>query len=189
LSCFVCLENRRNGIEQKQHSLTPDSKTKKVKTMKTRANKLTAAEKRIKAVQLRQQGMTLEQISNQLSINTTIASKYLREALEELADEQYTDTEDYRTLQMLRLEGLLSLVWEKAAGGDLNAVDKARQLIDQMSRLMNLYQPTKFAHTHAASEDVQSGGVNEVIPILNSIEEWLAKVHAEASDPDETNIH
>jgi orotate phosphoribosyltransferase-like protein len=121
--------------------------------MKIRANKLTAAEKRIKAVQLRQQGMTLEQISNQLSMSVTITSKYLREALDELADEQYTDTEDYRTLQMLRLEGLLSLVWEKVAGGDLNAVDKARQLIDQMSRLMNLYAPTKFAQTEASDPD------------------------------------
>jgi hypothetical protein len=157
--------------------------------MKTRTNKLTAAEKRIKAVQLRQQGMNLEQISNQLSMNVNITSKYLREALDELADEQYTDTEDYRTLQMLRLEGLLSLVWEKVAGGDLNAVDKARQLIDQMSRLMNLYAPTKFAHTHAASEDAQIGGVNDVIQILNSIDEWLMKVQTEASDPDETNIH
>jgi orotate phosphoribosyltransferase-like protein len=157
--------------------------------MKIRANKLTAAEKRIKAVQLRQQGMTLEQISNQLSMSVTITSKYLREALDELADEQYTDTEDYRTLQMLRLEGLLSLVWEKVAGGDLNAVDKARQLIDQMSILMNLYAPTEFAHTHGASEDAQIVGVNDIIPILNSIDEWLMKAQTEASDLDETNIH
>lgn len=141
--------------------------------MQTSVRRLSAAENRLKAVQFRRQGMTLEQIGIELGVSTSMVYKYIHSALIELADKQYEETQDYRALQMYRLEGLLNISWDQAQRGDLAAVDKAIKIIDQLSKLMNLYGPMKIAPTNAAGEDLPNSGVIVVPAVAGSVEEWL----------------
>ncbi|MDM7860556.1 helix-turn-helix domain-containing protein [Alteromonas sp. ASW11-36] len=141
--------------------------------MQTSVRRLSAAENRLKAVQFRRQGMTLEQIGIELGVSTSMVYKYIHSALIELAEKQYEETQDYRALQMYRLEGLLNISWDQAQRGDLAAVDKAIKIIDQLSKLMNLYAPMKIAPTNVAGEDLPNSGVIVVPAVAGSVEEWL----------------
>ena len=141
--------------------------------MKTSSQRLKATKNRTEAVKLRSTGMTLEQIGNELGVSTSMAFKYIQTALEDLALKQFEETQEYRALQMLRLEGLLSIAWKYAEQGDLNAIDKAIKITDQLSKLMNLYAPIKIAQTNLSGDGVTSPGIIVVPAVAGSVEEWL----------------
>jgi predicted transcriptional regulator len=111
----------------------------------TRSTKLIAAENRLQAMELRKSGLTLEAISYELGVSTTMVHKYLTKALAELAGRNMDEAEEFRALQVSRLEGLLVPAYTAALEGDLNAVEKARKVIDSLSDLMGCKAPQKVA--------------------------------------------
>ena len=143
--------------------------------MKSGKNTVNAAQNRVKALELRAEGFTLERIAQELNVSTTMAFKYIKKSLSDLSEREFEEAKQYRSLQMHRLELLLTATWDLAISGDLLAVDKARQLIDQKSKLMNLYAPTRIAQTTADGEDVKQHGIIVVPATANSVEEWLAE--------------
>ncbi|MEP1446269.1 MAG: hypothetical protein ABJK37_09195 [Paraglaciecola sp.] len=129
----------------------------------TRSTKLVAAVNRLQAIELRKSGLTLEAISYELGVSTTMVHKYLTKALTDLSARHINETEEYRALQVSRLEGLLVPAYTAALGGDLNAVEKARKVIDSLSDLMGCKAPQKLA---ASTPDGDSfhNPVNELTP-------------------------
>ena len=119
----------------------------------TRRTKIKASENRLKAIELRLLGYTLKDIALALNVSVTMAHKYIVKALNELAEQCAEETRTYRALQVARLEGLLVPAYIAAKDGDINAIEKARKIIDSLSVLMGCNAPSKIAPTTPDGKD------------------------------------
>jgi hypothetical protein len=105
----------------------------------TSERRLSAAQKRVRALELRRAGKTFEQIASEVGYRSKSSAhdavmKGLHETLAEPADE-------LRSLEAERLNELLAGLWEKAKSGDLWAVDRALSIMERRAKLFGLDRP------------------------------------------------
>ena len=122
----------------------------------TRSTKLVAAENRVKAIDLRKSGLTLEAISIEIGVSVTMVHKYLSKALQELAKLNLNETIEYRTLQLNRLESLLTPVYQAALEGDLQAMDRAVKIVNSLTDLMGCKVQSNLAVVTPNEEQYRS---------------------------------
>ena len=147
---------------------------------KTKGVNLNAAEKRAQALMLREAGLTFQQIGRQIECSTTRAYQYVADELKRLADQASDSAESIRQLELERLDRMTTGIWTKAKTGDLRSIDRMIKIIEQRSKLLGLYAPTKLAATNKDGDDAQ-GGVFVVPAPAASVDEWLeqaAQYHA-----------
>jgi hypothetical protein len=98
-------------------------------------------DKEIKIIELRRAGVTWEKIAMEVGFrNASGAYKMYQRAAERMVRPHL---EEYRDMQLDRLERMHMAVWPRAKDGDLRAIDTALRISDREANLLNLNAPIK----------------------------------------------
>lgn len=99
-------------------------------------NRPLAAWRRARAVELATQGHTYDQIASEVGYaNRGTAYRVVRKALDENVAQA---VEEYREVEIARLNALQAAVWDRAIAGDLQAVDAVLKLVQARVKLLGL---------------------------------------------------
>ena len=90
---------------------------------------------------LRMAGYSHREIAAQLGIAPSSAYKRVRHALDEVNKHNLDTAEQLRALELLRLDELLSALWDTAIAGDLKAVDRVLKVMERRAKLLGLDAP------------------------------------------------
>lgn len=125
-----------------------------------------------KVFELRKAGIDFRNIANRLGISVSTAHKYFKTELARLQKENKEIAKDYQTLQLKRLEAILTPIFSEALKGNIKAIEGARRVLDSISKLTGAEAPTKIAATTPEGDEATSGIV--VVPaVAGSVEDWL----------------
>ena len=116
------------------------------------AKQLETAERRAFVLNLRKSGATYRQIADAALREfgadrlpsawcERYAHKDIARELERLRTEMKSDTEGIRQMQLERYERLLLGTWQQAIGGNLQAIDRAARIIQQICQLTGANAP------------------------------------------------
>ncbi len=98
-----------------------------------------AYEKDQRALELRKEGLTYEEISEQLGYSTPSAS--YKAVMRRLREADRPAVSMLRELEVQRLDAMLYAVWDDVLQGDANAVNTAIKISERRSRLLGLDAP------------------------------------------------
>lgn len=102
----------------------------------TRPKRVRLTERRRRALDLRKKGLTFVEIAREVGYTSPSgAYEAVRVALD--SDAGVTN-EQIRKLQLARLETLLRVIWDAAAGGEIRAVDRVLKVLDRVTKLTRL---------------------------------------------------
>ena len=147
----------------------------------TEARRITAAERRAQALDLRLAGYSFEAIGQQLGISKQAAYKHVSTALETLHTQTDNSAEQLRALELERLDALLKGCWTAATAGDSESTRVALKVLERRAKLLGLDAPTK-----TPEDDGEARGYIVVVPPkAASIEEWAAKYSPKTDDNSE----
>ena len=125
-------------------------------------------ERMAKALQLKEQGATFDQIGRTLGISTTRAYHDVQDALKEITREP---AENVLKVELRRIDKLWQVAYQKAMKGDLKSMDRAISLIDRRIKLHGL--------------DVQKNEISmEVLTTIDQAFSLLEDTPIEALDPE-----
>lgn len=102
---------------------------------------LTSKEKQLEAVLLRKRNYTYREIGEELDISHTQARRYVTKALSQLSEELNVSTEEYRILQLERLNLMARGLWSNAESGNAQAIASMLKLMEQELKLIGLDVP------------------------------------------------
>jgi hypothetical protein len=128
---------------------------------KTSARKLTAAERRIQALELRKAGVTYEQIGAALGITRQGAYKIVSNALDKMNETVTEQTDEIRTIEIERLDALWKVMYQQARNGNQGAVDRCLKIMERRSKLMGLDAPTKVEQENTGASTLLSEYVDD----------------------------
>lgn len=114
----------------------------------------------IAAASLRAQGFPPPEIAEKLGLSVVTVKAYLREAVRSMNS---PELEDWRQLELLRLEKLHQALWDRAEQGDLRHVDRVLRIAERRAHLLGLDRPAEAAKPHVERED--GPRVLEIVPL------------------------
>ena len=137
------------------------------KDMRT-AEKAQAAERRVKALELRKAGLSYAAIGKTLGVSDAQAYDDVKRILSEMLKERAEDIEHVRQMEVERVDALIAAVWARARGGrkhedgsveppDLQAMDRVLKLMDRRARLLGLDLQKPDETKHAITINVKYG--------------------------------
>lgn len=125
-------------------------------------------ERRVKALELRKAGLSYRAIAAALDVSEPTAHKDVHTVLARLAKQADGKGEEYRQLELERLDALIASVWSQARGNkkegippDLAAMDRLMRLMQQRARLMGLDAPVTVKHTGTGKDGEIEFNVND----------------------------
>jgi orotate phosphoribosyltransferase-like protein len=96
--------------------------------------------RKVRAVELAMQGMSYDAIASELGYaNRGTAWRVVSKALSERIDGA---VEEYRHVELARLDALQAALWDQAMTGDTRSADAILRIIDRRIRLLGLDQAT-----------------------------------------------
>lgn len=113
------------------------------RTSDSGGRRVLARERERRAIELRRAGQTYDAIAVELGCTRGAAFKVVQRVLVRLAAEAREDGEAVRAIELDRLDALHAIVWEKAAAGDLAAVDRALRIAERRAKLLGLDAPVR----------------------------------------------
>lgn len=121
------------------------------KTGKTNQEAIANHKKKVKAVQMREDGFSLEEIADALGWNSAQAA---HKAIKSVLDKAELEAAaNYKQLQVRRLEKSLATVKEKAEKGNLRAAAVLVRISKRLSEIVGCDSPAKFAQTDIDGND------------------------------------
>lgn len=109
------------------------------------AKKITAAERRIQALELRKRGKSYREIAAELRVTHTTIRKDIQKALDDLNKEERVEVAGMRRLIHERLEMAIMAIAAEMLKGNLWAVDRWIALNEQIGRLWGVYEQPDYA--------------------------------------------
>jgi hypothetical protein len=142
----------------------------------TRANgkRVEAAQRRLKALELRRAGCTFSQIGVAMGFSRERAFRIVTDEMLRLNRERTEAAEGLVALECDRLDALHLVLWPKAIKGDLDAIDRLIKLSARRCKMLGLDATPSM-----------NVGVNRLVPMtLNIIEETVdaPQVHSTAAE-------
>lgn len=129
-------------------------------------------EQRKLVMTLRKAGYTEQAIADQLGLTQPAVHRSIVTSIKELVRSVNEDTEEYRAIELARLEQLQQSIWAKATAGDLQAIDRVIRISERRSRLLGLdaqpVRPQEIEVPATGTEDDPG-----LPPACKSTEEWL----------------
>ncbi|MBV6697450.1 hypothetical protein KV557_09970 [Kitasatospora aureofaciens] len=108
------------------------------------AHQVQLAERRRDAVRLRIAGKTWQEIADLLGYDSKGgACKDVSRALQKAVTDLALPLEEYRQLELDRLDAMQDALWPKVLDGDTRAIDTALRLMDRRAKLLGLDAPTR----------------------------------------------
>jgi hypothetical protein len=102
-----------------------------------------AAERRVEALKLRQDGWSYRRIAEKLDVSVSTAHDDVHHALKELNELERTEAAELRRLELERLDIALAAVMPQVEQGRLLAVDRLLSIMDRRAKFLGLDAPTK----------------------------------------------
>src|SRR5688572_9397209 len=106
------------------------------------SRRFNAAERRVRALQLRRQGHTFQQIGAALGCSTQRAFKIIADELKKINEHRADLIVEVVQLELARLDSLQTAVWPKAMAGDTKAVERILGIMERRARLLGLDAPS-----------------------------------------------
>lgn len=108
------------------------------------AHQVPVTERRRAAVQLRIEGKSWQQIADLLGYDSKGgACKDVSRALQKAVTDLALPLEEYRQLELDRLDAMQEALWPKVLDADTRAIDTALRLMDRRAKLLGLDAPTR----------------------------------------------
>jgi hypothetical protein len=114
---------------------------------KVNEQNIPAREREVKALDLRRDGKSYQQIADELCISKSGAQKLVVRAYNRSLKIANETAEFNRKLDLERLDLALVQVMNQIAAGELKAVDRLVAITDRRAKLLGLDAPTKIAPT------------------------------------------
>lgn len=126
-----------------------------------RGQNVAAAERRLTTLELRKAGLSLRQIAQRTGVSVSMAKKDLDRALADLLAEQNTKAEDWRALELERLEKMHVALWPKVVNEAPNmaAVDRVLRIAERRSKLLGLDMPVRSIMELDWRKELEAAGV------------------------------
>lgn len=139
-----------------------------------------AAERRLTTLELRKAGLTLREIASRTGVSVSMAKKDLDRALADLLTEQNTRAEDWRALELERLEKMHVALWAKVITDrpDFAAVDRVLRIAERRAKLLGLDAPVRSIMELDWRKELEDAGVkaSDVFEqLVNQIAENMAE--------------
>ncbi len=135
----------------------------------TTTKRLARTERRLKTLELTEQGHTCREIGSQLGVSAATVSNDLKIVLAELSERQAKQTEQWRGLEAARLDALQAGVWEKAKAGNVAALEAVLSVMTRRAKMLGLDVPVKV--------DLSAEVAFHIEEALNVLEQVLPKDH------------
>jgi hypothetical protein len=104
------------------------------------SNRVLASARKTRAVELKLQGLTYQQVADELGYaNKGTVHRLVREALDA---QQVQSVERLREVEVRRLDALQSGVWAAALSGDVDAVHACLRIIQERIKVLGLAEPS-----------------------------------------------
>ncbi len=146
---------------------------------KTSKRIILAAERRIRAMELRRDGKSYSKIGEELGCSATRAHKIVTEELQKVRDKLTEETSEVKTLELQRLDELFVIAFERAEAGNLSAIDRCIRLMERRARLLGLDMPEKMEHIGSMVQDIPS--TPEVLDAQNKLLKAVADAKAKTN--------
>jgi len=114
------------------------------------------------ALDLRQSGWSFRAIGEKLGISHVQAWQDVKDALQELQALNADKAEDYRQLELERLDALTKALEPMAMVGNTNSVNAYIRVMEQRAKLLGLYAPEKHENIDwrsKAIDDIKAGRI------------------------------
>ena len=112
------------------------------------------AELKPKAYRLRIAGLSYRRIGEQLGIDHTIAFDYVKETLKQLREETLELADQYREMELSRLDEAQSAIYNKVLKGDEKAIEKLLKIQERRSKYLGLDVPVSTITTIKMPEPI-----------------------------------
>jgi hypothetical protein len=109
---------------------------------KTEASKASSKSKTTlqrRAMEMRMDGLTFEEIGGKMAISTATAIGLFIDELRRLPDLLEEEVRTMRLLELNRLDALQFSIWYSAMGGNAEAIDLVLQIMDHRAKLTKIY--------------------------------------------------
>lgn len=110
--------------------------------------RLSAAERQIKAFELRKAGASYRDIGAQLGVSHKTVHEDVQDVLAELAEQRLASAAEYVTLELERLDAAQLALFQHLDSGDPQIVNAWVKVSESRRRLLGLDAPTKVAQTN-----------------------------------------
>ena len=104
--------------------------------------KVTAAERKVQAIELRKAGATYQAIGDQIGVSRQAVHKMIQATLREWNETTHDEAEEMRAIELERLDAMQVGLWSAATRGDTKAVDGVLKIMDRRARYLGLDLPT-----------------------------------------------
>lgn len=140
-----------------------------------------ASDRERQALELRKAGATLDAIARQLGYaDPSGAHRAITRAIERIPAQAVNE---FRAVDVERLDRLFLAVWQPALAGDLKALDRALRILDQRAKLLGLNTPVKAEMDVTVTE--RSAVDIELAELLNEVKARNAALEAPPPQPTE----
>lgn len=102
-----------------------------------------AAERRLKALELRKAGAPYRAIASQLGVSLKQAYDDVTQELEVLAEKSQAEAAHVRTLELERLDAMTMAIWQQVRQGNQGAIDRALRVMERRAKLLGIDAPEK----------------------------------------------
>lgn len=111
-----------------------------------------AAERRLKAVTLREAGASYQQIGDHLNVTKQRAHQLVEEACQEMEEKTKETAAAVIQLELQRLDRMVLSIYPKAKAGDLYSIDRMLKLSERRTKMLGIDPPQKVAPTDPTGE-------------------------------------
>lgn len=116
------------------------------------------------ALKYRLSGYSHSRIAEAVGISKSQAHRLVTAALHETREQVDASADDLRTVELARLDGMLDKVYEKAAGGDLQAVDRVLKIGERRQKLLGLEAPVRIETTGRDGKPIEVSSTVSIDP-------------------------
>ena len=128
-----------------------------------------AADRRVKVLEYRKLGWTLEKIGAEVGVGISQVRRDLQASLAHLSEKEMESVAEMRVLETRRLDAMLESLMPIALAGGAPAIDRVLTIMQRRAKLWGLDAPTKIAPTDPTGEAEYSGIGEELQRRLASI--------------------
>lgn len=106
-----------------------------------------ATERRQKAFELRKQGKSFLAIGKELGISDAQAHRDVAQVLAAITKLTGDRAEEWRTLEIERLDVAYAAIWQGVKNGDLKSIEQSLKIMERRAKLLGLDAPVKEEHS------------------------------------------
>lgn len=128
------------------------------------------AEMRTRAFELRRQGLTIREIGARLGISHVMALKHISAVLADLRAEALTNADEWRALELDRLDGLQAALRPRIGEGDPKAIDTALRIMERRSKLLGLDMPVKQVNMTMTPDELGRLSDDELAQLIQRLQ-------------------